>query len=83
LSWNEFHHALILASAQAPYPLIQLFLSGHIAIPASLALANMHTLIGCVNVADLESQSFPQSQTHAVKSKEIYALAQSINTVDQ
>ena len=56
---------------------------GHIPILASFALADMHTLVGCVDIANFQPQAFSQPQAHAVQGKEVNAIAQTIDTVDQ
>ena len=44
-------------------------------IPVALGVANVHTSAYCIDIADLQPQSFSQAQSQAIKREEEYPVA--------
>jgi hypothetical protein len=59
------------------------FRQRHKPILAALAWAHMHPPVGGINIANLQAEPFPKAQAHAVHHKEVNAVEQTIDTVDQ
>ena len=55
----------------------------HVAVLASLAMAHMHSPVGSINITDLHAGASPQEQAHAVGSKGINPITQTVETVYQ
>ena len=73
---REQQHRVAMHRPEAAQELMGRVRQRYEAIPIALGVANMHTLVNRVDIADLKSQTFTQAQSEAVESEEEHPVAE-------